>query len=279
MTSSTDKLRYVRRNFDEAAILAVAAKVAFESYPDLTDSDLATVAAMRRAHPSVGPSHADLQDWLSGMDPNQILGVVSNTKGVFHEMEFVELENGDGDSVYASLFPSTNNPGFDVEFINRTSGETWAAQLKATDSSAYVQSWIESHPDDQILVTEELATEMGLPSSGLPNEELTVRTESLVDTLIDAEDGANIWAYLPGLTAVSISLVVWELFQRHKSGDISAAQFRQMTARAAGLKGVKIAGLTLLMAIPGINVVTGAALVYSLIFSAASVAKQVDGPG
>ena len=41
-------VRYVRKNFDEAAILAVAAKLAFEAVPSFSESELATIAAMQR---------------------------------------------------------------------------------------------------------------------------------------------------------------------------------------------------------------------------------------
>src|SRR5688500_4011172 len=116
MKRTESRVHYVRRNFDEAAILAVAAKLAFEPDASFSDSELATIAAMQRAHPKAGDTHEALGDWLAGMDDGQILGVVNNTKGVLHEMEFVRIENEDGDSVHASLYAATNHPGTDVEF-------------------------------------------------------------------------------------------------------------------------------------------------------------------
>lgn len=268
-------VRYVRRNFDEAAILGVAAKLAFDANPYFSESELATIAAMQRAHPQAGDSTQELGGWLNAMDEGQIQGVVNNTKGVLHEMEFVRLENEDGDAIHAALFGSTNHAGTDVRFVDMDSGESWSAQLKATDDASYVQDWIDAHPDGEILVTSELADRMDLPQSGLRNDALTARTEDVVDQLVDAGTGSDLWQYFPALSAASIALVVWELWKRHRHGEISLSQFKWMAAKVSGMKAGKIALLTVAMMIPGVNVVTGAALVASLLFSAAQTVKTV----
>ena len=274
-TKGEASVRYVRRNFDEAAILGVAAKLAFEENPYFTESELATIAAMQRAHPQAGDSTEELGGWLNAMDEGQIQGVVNNTKGVLHEMEFVRLENEDGDAIHAALFGSTNHPGTDVRFVDMDSGESWSAQLKATDDASYVQDWIDAHPDGEILVTSELAVRMDLPQSGLSNDALTARTEDVVDQIVEAGAGCDLWEYFPALSAASISLVVWELWKRHRHGEISLSQFKWMAAKVSGMKAGKIALLTVAMMIPGVNVVTGAALVGSLLFSAAQTVKTV----
>lgn len=262
-------IRYVRCNFDEAAILAVAAKLTFDSSPSFSETELATIGAMQRAHPCAGDTPEALGHWLADMNEDQLRGVVSNTKGALHEMEFVRLENSDGDTVHACLFGQTNQPGFDIQLIDETSGLSWYAQLKSSDSTAYVQDWVDAHPGGEILVTDELALAMGLPGSGLSNGELKVRVEDLVDRLQETGNNGDLWQYFPALTAVSVALVVWTLFQRYQCGEIEASRFRSLAARATGLKAAKIGGLMLAMSIPGINVITGAALVSSLIYSGA----------
>lgn len=276
MTSrSSAGASYVRRNFDEAAILAVATKLAFEEGARFSDSELATIAAMQRAHPQAGQTHSELGQWLAGMEEGQIAGVVNNTKGVLHEMEFVRLENEDGDSVYASLFESTNHTGTDISFIDKDSGTGWEVQLKATDNPGYVHDWMDAHPDGEILVTSELADRMHLPSSGISNDDLTVRTDDVVDRLIKADENSDLWDFFPALTAASIGLVIWELWKRRKSGEISSQQFKWMAARISGMKAGKIALLTAAMMVPGLNVVTGAGLVVSLLLSGANLAKAI----
>lgn len=274
-TTGKAAVHYIRRNFDEAAILAVAAKLAFEDHPDFSESELATIAAMQRAHPQAGDSTEELGSWLSVMDDDQILGVVNNTKGVLHEMEFVRLENEDGDAIHAALYGNTNHPGTDVQFLDIDSGETWSAQLKATDDVSYVQDWIDNHPDGEILVTSELADRMDLESSGLSNEHLTARAEEVVDQLLEVGADSDLWDYFPALTVGSIALVVWELWTRHRKGEVTLNQFKWMTAKVTGLKAGKLAVLSVAMMIPGINVVTGAGLVASLLFSAAHTVKAV----
>ncbi|WP_298856299.1 hypothetical protein [uncultured Aquimonas sp.] len=254
--------------------MAVAAKLAFEASPNFSESELATIAAIQRAHPFVGTDTEALGQWLAGMDEGQIAGVVSNAKGVLHEMEFVRLENEDGDSVHAALFAATNQPGFDIQFMDAATGEAWQAQLKASDSAAYVQAWLDEYPDGEILVTEELAARLDLPGSGLHNAELTARTSDVVDRLQEAGDDDTLWDYFPGLATASIGLVAWELNRRYQRGDIDFARFRWLLLKTTGLKAAKLALLTTALMIPGLNVATGAALVASMIFSGADLIRR-----
>lgn len=276
--NSAAAAHYVRKNFDQAAILVVAAKLAFDPDPKFSESEEATIAAMQRAHPQAGNSPQELGDWLAKMDEQQIEGVVNNTKGVLHEMEFVRLENEDGDTVHAAIFGSTNNPGYDVQFRDTETGEQWQAQLKATDDPGYVREWVEAHPDGEILVTEEVAERLDLSSSGQSNEELTARTEDVVDRLLELDSEDGMWDYFPGLTAASLGIVMWELWQRHRRGEISFDRFKSLAAKTTGLKAGKLALLTFAMMVPGLNVITGAALVASLIVSGASMAKTAAKP-
>lgn len=274
---SAGAVHYIRRSFDEAAILAVASKVAWSGAPEFSDSEQATIAAMQRAHPQAGGTTEALGEWLRSLSSDQIDGVVSNTKGVLHEMEFVRIENSDGDSVQAALFDDTNHRSVDVYLFDTETGTRWEVQLKSTDDPFYVQSWIDAHPDGEILVTEEVSEAMGLQSSGLSNADLTARTEDVVDRLIVAREGDAVWDYFPALSVVSIAIVAGELINRHRIGEIDFNQLKWMLAKATGLKVSKIALLTLAMSIPGLNVVTGALLAAHLIHSAADGIGRMRG--
>jgi uncharacterized protein (DUF697 family) len=257
-------IRFIRTNIDEIAIIGSLELIRGQG--DLGDVDQAALAALMRTTPSI-QTIDDAQAYLSDLDDEQINGVVSNVKGVLHEMEFVRLENQDGDDVTAAMFTETNHPGYDVIMTDNKTGDFWEVQLKATDNQGYVEEWIDGHPDGEILVTEEIASEMGLASSGSSNEELTVRVQDFVETLISSENAENLWSLFPGLTVFSISFVVIELYRRHQAGEFSAHEFKVQAARATGIKVAKIAGIIALLGIPGVSVAVGAALIAKMILT------------
>lgn len=265
-------LSYLRKNFDSLAIVTALSSVAIsEETESFDEQEHAVLAALRRSNSVLENAQIpEIQEYLRGLDNAQLPGLVSNIKGVLHEMEFVRVENEDGDSVYASFFPTTNHPGTDIQLIDRSTGETWEAQLKATDNAAYVNDWIENHPGGEILITNELAEHMDLPSSGLSNHDLTTNVEDFVDKMVSADEAAEFWDYFPALGAASVSWVVWEIWLRHQRGEIDLETFKRLSARATGLKIAKIGTICLLLSMPVVGQVTGAVLVAKLLLNAKS---------
>jgi hypothetical protein len=260
-------IRYIKKNFDELEIAAVMAKVIYDSTAEPQETDLPVLAAVRRAIPGLEESSTkEVGEYLAGLSDDQLAGMVSNVKGVLHELEFIAIENSDGDQVYAALFTETNHAGFDALLLDTETGESFDLQLKATDSESYVQDWMDTYPDGEILVTEEIALEMGLESSGLSNEELTVRTEDFIDRLLEADESATIWSYLPEMTVLSVCVAVFELWRRYQAGRISLRTFKFLAAMVTAQKTLKIGLLTCALAIPIINVAVGAAIVAKLAF-------------
>jgi len=262
------KLEYLKKNFDSMAILGVFTKVTLDNFIEPSIDDQMVIQAFRRYKTDFSDaSLEEIGEYLGGMKENQIEGVVNNVKGILHEMEFVRMENEDGDSVTAALYPETNHPGYDVVMYDEDTSQAWQIQLKATEDSSEVNEWIEEHPDGVILVNEELAEELDLPSSGISEKGLEVRVEDVVDKLKDVAEDNSVWDYLPALTTISISIIVWELFKRYNSGEITAERFKWMAAKVTGFKMAKIALIMFLLTIPVVNVITGAALVFHLIKS------------
>ena len=268
--SASKGIHYIRRNFDAAGIVAALATVALtDDASDLDERSHAILAALRRSNAVLENAPlTEIQDYLQILDDDQIPGLVSNVKGILHEMEFVRVENEDGDSVYASFFDATNHPGTDIQLIDQYSGDTWEAQLKATDDASYVTDWIERHPDGEILVTDELAHKMDLPTSGQSNDQLTADVEDFVDRMVAGSDADDFWDYFPALSVTSIAVVVWELWRRHQKGEITRDTFKRLAARTTGIKIAKIGTIGLLLSIPVVGQVTGALLVAKLLFSA-----------
>lgn len=271
------RIRYISRRFDETAVLSTLAKLAFSSDPSLEEEDYAVLAALRRSSEDWQLSIAETSERLSSYDDEQIAGLTSNVKGILHEMEFQALENEDGDSVVAALFPDTNHRAVDIQMLDQNTGLTWEVQLKATDDLSAINSWMDSNPDTEILVTEELSERMGLESSsGFSNEDLTLRVEEFVDQMIELDDDAedSLWTYFPALVAASAGIIIFELWRRYRAGLISLDEFKTMTARTVGIKTAKYAGLFSALAVPGLNIIVGAYLLGSLIFAVSKYANK-----
>ena len=264
------RLHYLRKNFDSAAIVTALSTIALtDDAGDLSEGDHAILAALRRSNSELETAALpEIQEYLRGLDDEQVPGLISNVKGIVHEMEFVRVENEDGDSVYASFFDATNHPDTDIQLLDRSTGETWQVQLRATDDAGYVTDWIERHPGGEILVTDELAQRMDLPTSGQSNSELTTDTEDFVDKMVSADDADDFWDYFPALSVASVGLIVWELWQRHQRGETSWEAFKRLAALATGLKLAKIGVIGLLLSVPVVGQVTGAVLVAKLLLSA-----------
>lgn len=263
------KQSYLSKRFDETAILATLGKLAFASDPELLEQDYAVLAALRRSSPEWDLSMVDTAERLASYDDSQIAGLVNNVKGILHEMEFQRLENEDGDSVVAALFPDTNHRTVDVQLLDENTGDAWDVQLKATDDMSAIGAWIESNPNTEIFVTEELSQRMGLPSSGLGNEELTMRVEDFVDRMVEIGDAAEdtLWNYFPPLVAASAGIIVFELWRRYRYGRITFEEFKALSFKTLGLKAAKYGAMFAALAVPGLNVVVGAYLLGSLIFA------------
>ena len=117
-------------------------------------------------------SFAEIKSYLLSYDEDQISGLVSNIKGIYHELEFVNFENEDGDSVFAVMHESTNYPGTDVVLFDTTTGESLEVQLKAVADDQAIDRWVEENPGIAVYATEEVAEDSGVKSSGMKNDEL-----------------------------------------------------------------------------------------------------------
>lgn len=270
------KHSYISKRFDEAAILATLGKLAFTSDPELLEQDYAVLAALRRSSPEWDLSVPDTAERLASYGDSQIGGLVNNVKGILHEMEFQRLENEDGDSVVAALFPDTNHRTVDVQLLDEKTGDAWEVQLKATDDMSAIGAWIDSNPNAEVIVTEELSERMGLPSSGLSNEDLTMRVEDFVDRMVEIGDDAEdtLWNYFPPLVAASAGIIVFELWRRYRSGRITFEEFKALSFKTLGLKAAKYGATFAALAVPGLNVVVGAYLLGSLIFAVNGLADR-----
>jgi|GEM_PF-672094 len=265
--------KFTKNNADEMGIVAALLSVASSGHSsELSEMDYSVLEALQRSNHALADAPLeDIQLYLGNLEGAQITGLISNVKGILHEMLFVEFENSDGDSIFASTFASSNHPDTDIQFTDRDTGEVWEAQLKATDSSSYAQEWINEHPDGEILVTSELAEKMGLASSGISNEGITVNVADFVDKMIDFGESSSLWSYFPMFATASVALVVYELWARYRRGELDEARFKKLAALATGLKLAKIAFLAAILSVPVIGPVASVMLVLGLLLNAKQI--------
>jgi len=272
MRSSEKFITYIKRNLDELGIVTVLVTIANSGQSlSLAEQDLMVLTALRRSNNTLSNAPLEeVQQYLSSLDEGQIVGLVSNVKGILHEMEFVKIENEDGDSVFASIFQISNHPDTDVMLVDQDSGESWDVQLKATDNTSYVQDWINTHPDGDILITEELAEKMDLSSSGFSNEGLTANVNEFIDKMISFDQLSVISDYFPELTIISVAIVVHELWGRYQQKEISFPRFCELVAVTTGIKVAKIWMLTSLLSVPVVGQLTSVLLITSFLINAKS---------
>jgi hypothetical protein len=134
-----------------------------------SESDLVLDALRRSTGKLEDASIEQLSEYVRSLTPEQLTGVVSNTKGIYHELLFIEMHNASCSALSAQVMEATNFAGADVQFI--LEGDVVReVQLKAVNSPTLVYEHLKRYPDIEILVTEETAAILdGIASSGLSN--------------------------------------------------------------------------------------------------------------
>ncbi len=256
---------YVRNNFDEGAILSSLISIAVKGGErSLTSDESIVLAALRRsAKKFEDASVEEIGEILNSYDDNQIPGLVNNVKGILFELEFVEIENSDGDSIFAYQFEQTNYPTYDVQLINEQTGEIAEIQLKATNSASYVKSWMDEHGDN-IVVTDEVAEELGLEGVGISNEELEVKVEDFLEKVKDVDEESLV-PMLGNIGTISLAISLVFLVKKWMNGEIEKKEFLKTAALITGKKVVKFSIIAVALTIPGINFVTAVGLATNLI--------------
>ena len=123
-------------------------------------------------------SNQEIIAYFDNVSPNEMVGHISNIKGITFEQEVASLLAEQG--VSAELFEATNHPMVDIALWS-DSDIAFEAQLKATDSVGYINATLEEYPDIPIIATSEVAiaidSEMVI-DSGINHQELTELVEA-----------------------------------------------------------------------------------------------------
>jgi hypothetical protein len=180
--------------------------------------------ALRRSSDALRDAEVgDLAAYVAALNHEQLRGVASNIKGIYHELLYVHGVNADGGEISAEVFGATNHPGADVQFI--VDGDVIReVQLKAVASAAPILEHLSRYPEIEVLATTEIADRVaGVASSGLSNENLTAQ----VDEVFSALPGDGLIQEVG--EAVAASALVSGAFAAGRvlrTGSVSRSQFR-----------------------------------------------------
>jgi len=169
------------RNLDYEYIIGGVVYALLSGAPlDDIDGAHLVFSALRRSDPDLaGASEAELAEYLSGYDGEQLKGIANNVKGIYHELLWTEQYNNAHSDTRAELIGQINHPGSDVRIFDVHTGEMVDEyQLKATGSVSSVNEHQERYPDIKAVVTDEVAQRVeGVEPSGNLNADLTKATE------------------------------------------------------------------------------------------------------
>ena len=151
----------------------------------LSDNELLVLDALRRSNNSLTEaSNKELAEYVQQLEPNQLVGLHNNIKGIYHELRFIDDMNTTDDEYIAEIFQVTNHAGADVRIINTLTGDVKDVQLKATDYLSYIQKHNAKYEDIEVFATAEVSAQSDvITSTGITNKELNKDVNDVFDEL------------------------------------------------------------------------------------------------
>ena len=145
-------------------------------------------------------SNSEIENYFADVNPEAMVGHISNIKGILFEQQYVERLEAAG--VHAEVFEATNHPVVDIAVFDN--GEVVnELQLKATDSVAYIDTTLEEYPDIPIVATTEVASHFEnelVIDSGIEEALLeSAITETLVDDVVNPFSPLSVISWVFGL--------------------------------------------------------------------------------
>ena len=232
---------FVQKNIDELAVISVISKLR-GGEKLVSEEEYVILEAMIRSSNKITDldSAIEFAKTIAAKGTASLTGAASNIKGIAHELEYVKTENEDGDTVFAFLPEDTSHPQFDVLTIDISTGEQKWIQLKTTLNEEHVYDWFKKYPGSEgsIKVNEEMATKLGLPSTGVIDKELTIDVNNFLNKLTEMDEGTvtQIIETSPPLTIIASSFAVYELFKKYQKNEISKKKFIFLSASNKGLR-------------------------------------------
>ncbi|MDR6857855.1 hypothetical protein [Variovorax guangxiensis] len=174
----------------QAAIGGVfAALLTREPLDDSIETTLVLGAIRRSTTQLADATEGAIGDYLRSLSTEQLRGVASNVKGIYHELWYVQQYNDTHEQSVARMFGTTNHAGADVQICDADTGHVIReVQLKAVATSAEVKEHLARYPHIDVAATDEVATSMHsdtVRNSGVSNEALQTHIHTRLDALHD----------------------------------------------------------------------------------------------
>jgi hypothetical protein len=200
------------------------------------------IEALRRSKNSLNAaSYDELSEYVKSLEPEQIQGLHSNIKGIYHELRFARDENTDADEYIVELFEATNHPGADVRIINTMTGDVKEVQLKATEYLSYIKKHNERYEDIGVFATSEVADkDIDISSTGISLEDVNNDTSNVIDTL-----GNNSSVVTSSMSVAAMVILAKNAKVLLRKDEMSQEEKEKLTKD--GLVAAGVAGLTSLL--------------------------------
>ena len=262
-----NQIIHLRTNFSKEEILDIVALTACTN-SSLTAEYEAILCAIYLWDEDFKAKHLDdLRSHIADLETDRIRNMIDGAKRRLHKMEYIEF-TGATDFRRAAFLADIESCMLDVVLVNPDSGDLLDMRVNPK-LVADLGNWFKRHPGGTDMpIDERLADVFGVKKSKDESGNAYCRVSYFADVIQNLARNDMRWAHCQALPIAAVGLLVVDMYMRYRKGQITLDEFRWKAVKISGLKAAESVGITVLMSIPGINVVTGSIMIAQLVLSA-----------
>ncbi len=226
-------------NVSIGVVSSVFLQLLSDDVPSFDNNEELVIDALRRSIPKLKEAtNAEIAEYIQSKNPDQLVGLQNNVKGIYHELRFAKAENADADEYVAELFESTNHPGADIRITNTLTGEIKDVQLKATDYLAYIKQHNQKYENIEVFATDEVASQDDdITSTGITNKELNEDVATTFEKL-DNDDEFGVASSMTVAAMVSLARNVNVVLRGNKMTSSEKSKLLKDGMVSTGVAGI-----------------------------------------
>lgn len=163
--------------------------------------------AVRRGYSELeNATDSEILEYFSVASADELKGHISNIKGILFEQEVQDKLTANG--IDSKIFETTNHPDTDLQIIE-DGMVIEELQLKATESTSYINSTLAENPDISVVATTEVANSIGkeeVIDSGISD---VLLEETIAETISPIPISVKGLLISVGLAALTGGLLGW----------------------------------------------------------------------